>query len=142
MEPVQNLASGAAGFQPEAAAGLSRRLFDFGRVDAEVTQSKASEAEALSRYRQSVLIAVEDVEDASTAMVQFERQSSELKVEVEALACARDASQEDYEAGAIALTDVLDADRDLLVAQDNLAQARADTGRAGVALFRALGVGW
>jgi outer membrane protein TolC len=76
------------------------------------------------------------------ALVQFESQSSELKHEVDALARARDASQEDYEAGAIALTDVLDADRELLVAQDNLAQTRADTGRAGVALFRALGGGW
>src|SRR5271154_883359 len=132
----------AASFQPEAAAGLRWRLFDFGRVDAEVAQAKAADAEALTRYRQSVLTAAEDVENASTALVQFERQSSELKVEVEALARARDASQEDYEAGAIALTDVLDADRKLLVAQENLAQTRADTGRAGVALFRALGGGW
>jgi outer membrane protein TolC len=132
----------AESFQPEAAAGLRWRLFDFGRVDAEVTQAKAADAEALSRYRESVLKAAEDVENASMALVQFERQSAELKREVDALARARDASQEDYEAGAIALTDVLDADRELLVAQDNLAQTRADTGRAGVALFRALGGGW
>jgi len=132
----------AGSFQPEAAAGLRWRLFDFGRVDAEVAQAKAADAEALTRYRQSVLKAAEDVENASMALVQFESQSSELKHEVDALARARDASQEDYEAGAIALTDVLDADRELLVAQDNLAQTRADTGRAGVALFRALGGGW
>ncbi len=132
----------AESFQPEAAAGLRWRLFDFGRVDAEVAQAKAADAEALTRYRQSVLKAAEDVENASVALVQFEGQSSELRREVDALARARDASQEDYEAGAIALTDVLDADRELLVAQDNLAQTRADTGRAGVALFRALGGGW
>jgi len=88
------------------------------------------------------LIAAEDVENASTAPVQLERQSSELTVEVDGFARAGDASQEDCEAGAIALTDVLEADRELLVAQDNLAQARADAGRAGVALYRALGGGW
>jgi NodT family efflux transporter outer membrane factor (OMF) lipoprotein len=132
----------AESFQPAAAAGIRWRLFDFGRVDAEVTQARAADTEALSRYRESVLKAAEDVENASMALVQFERQSAELKREVDALARARDESQEDYEAGAIALTDVLDSDRELLVAQDNLAQSRADTGRAGVALFRALGGGW
>jgi NodT family efflux transporter outer membrane factor (OMF) lipoprotein len=132
----------AAAFQPEAAAGLRWRLFDFGRVDAEVAQAKGADAEALARYRQSVLRAAEDVENALMALVQFESQSSQLTREVDALARARDASQEDYEAGALALIDVLDADRELLVAQDDLAHTRADTGRAGVALFRALGGGW
>jgi outer membrane protein TolC len=37
---------------------------------------------------------------------------------------------------------VLDADRLLLVAQDELAKTRADTARAAVASFRALGGGW
>jgi len=38
----------------------------------------------------------------------------------------------------IALTDVLDADRQLLTAQDELAQTRADSARAAVGTFRAL----
>jgi len=37
------------------AAGLRWRLFDFGKVDAEVGQAKGAEAEALAKYRQSVL---------------------------------------------------------------------------------------
>src|SRR5256886_13454051 len=45
---------------------------------------------------------------------------------------ARDASQEAYQGGVIALTDVLDADRQLLTAQDELAQTRADSARAAV----------
>jgi outer membrane protein TolC len=44
--------------------------------------------------------------------------------------------------GAIDLTDVLDADRQLLSAQDELARTRSDTARAAVASFRALGGGW
>jgi outer membrane protein TolC len=42
----------------------------------------------------------------------------------------------------IALTDVLDANRQLLAAQDELAQTRADAARAAVGTFRALGGGW
>jgi NodT family efflux transporter outer membrane factor (OMF) lipoprotein len=132
----------ADGFQPAAALGLRWRLFDFGRVDAEVALARGVDAQALAHYRLAVLRAAEDVEDALMALVQIEDQTRELRLEVAALTRARDASQEDYEAGAIALTDVLDADRDLLVAQDNLAQARADAARAGVAVFRAMGGGW
>jgi len=54
----------------------------------------------------------------------------------------RDRSQEAYEAGAIALTDVLDADRQLLVARDDLALTKETAARAAVASFRALGGGW
>ena len=55
---------------------------------------------------------------------------------------ARDLSQQSYVAGVIPLTDVLDSDRQLLVARDDLAHTQADTARAAVRAFRALGGGW
>jgi NodT family efflux transporter outer membrane factor (OMF) lipoprotein len=132
----------AASFQPEATAGLRWRLFDFGRVDAEVSQANSANAQALLIYRQTVLRAAEDVENAFMALAQLEAQTHDLRDEVDALARARDASQESYLGGASALTDVLDADRQLLVAQDEFARTRADTDRAAVMAFRALGGGW
>ena len=63
-------------------------------------------------------------------------------VDFGALTRARDTAEEDYKAGAIALTDVLDADRELLAAQDDLVRVHTDTARATVGLFRALGGGW
>jgi len=133
---------GAASFQPEATAGLRWRLFDFGRIDAEVAQADSVHAQALLAYRQSVLRATEDVENAFMALAQLELQTHELANEVDALARARDASQEAYLGGASSLTDVLDAERQSLVAQDELARTRADTDRAAVLSFRALGGGW
>ncbi len=132
----------AATFQPEGVAGLRWRVFDFGKVSAEVAQAKGANAEALARYRQAVLRAAEDVEDAFTSLVQLEAHQQELLSEVAALRRARDASQEAYQGGVIALSDVLDADRQLLTAQDQLAQTRADSARAAVGTFRALGGGW
>lgn len=132
----------AATFQPVAAAGLRWRLFDFGRVDAEVAQAKGANAEALARYRQSILRAAEDVEDAFTALVQLEAHGEELQREVTALKHARDSSQKAYAAGVIPLTDLLDADRQLLAAQDQLALTRANTDQAVVQSFRAIGGGW
>ncbi|HXR91758.1 MAG TPA: efflux transporter outer membrane subunit [Steroidobacteraceae bacterium] len=132
----------AGSFQPEATAGLRWRLFDFGRIDAEVAQADSAHAQALLAYRQTVLRATEDVENAFMALAQLELQTRELVNEVDALARARDASQESYLGGASSLTDVLDADRQSLVAQDELARTRADTDRAAVMSFRALGGGW
>jgi outer membrane protein TolC len=121
---------------------LRWRLFDFGRVDAEVTQANSANAETLLAYRQSVLRATEDVENAFMALAQLELQTQDLRNEVDALTRARDASQRSYLAGASSLTDVLDADRESLQAQDELARTRADTDRAAVMSFRALGGGW
>jgi outer membrane protein TolC len=74
--------------------------------------------------------------------MQLQIEIHELGDEVDALRRARDTSQELYLAGASSLTDVLDAERESLVAQDELARARADSDRSAVASFRALGGGW
>jgi NodT family efflux transporter outer membrane factor (OMF) lipoprotein len=132
----------AATFQPQAIAGLRWRLFDFGKVRAEVAQARGANAEALARYQQAVLRAAEEVENAFTSLVQLEAHQQELLTEVAALKRARDASQEAYQGGVSALTDVLDADRQLLTAQDELAQTRTDSARAAVGTFRAMGGGW
>jgi outer membrane protein TolC len=107
-----------------------------------VAQANASNAEALLTYRQSVLRATEDVENAFMALSELETQSGEIVKEVDALDRARDASQRSYLAGASSLTDVLDADRQTLSAKDELARTRADTDRSVVSAFRALGGGW
>lgn len=131
-----------ATFQPQGLAGLRWRLFDFGKVGAEVAQARGGEAQALAEYRESMLHAAEDVENAFTILVQLEAHDRELQIEVAALQRARDSSQEAYVGGVIALTDVLDADRQLLAARDELAQTKSGAARAAVGVFRALGGGW
>jgi len=132
----------AKAFQPIGTGAIRWRLFDFGKVDAEVKQAKGAKAEALSKYRQSVLRAAEDVENALMSLVQSEQHVSDLQREVDSFARSRDLSQRAYEAGAIELTDVLDANRELLTARDELDLARTDAARAAVSTFRALGGGW
>ena len=132
----------AGGFQPAAVAGLRWGLFDFGRVDAEVKQAPGANAEALLVYRQAVLRAAEDVENALATLTETQVYVSEVQAEVQSLARARDLSQQAYRAGSITLTDVLDADRELLRAQDQLDANRADAARAAVAVFRSFGGGW
>lgn len=130
------------GFQPVSVVGLRWRLFDFGAVAAEVKQARGANAEALIRYRNSVLHAAEDVEDAFSLLVQSENRRNEILHEIDELQRARDLSEQSYAAGVIPLTDVLDADRQLLVAKDELAETRESAARAAVGTFRALGGGW
>ena len=118
------------------------RLFDFGKVDAEVVQARGANAEALAIYRQSVLKAAEDVEDSLTVLVQTQLRVSEVQDEVDSLVKARDLSEQAYRAGSITLTDVLDADSQLLTARDVADSSRANAARAAVGVFRALGGGW
>jgi len=130
------------GFQPVSVVGLRWRLFDFGRVAAEVAEARGANAEALLQYRSSVLHAAEDVEDAFSLLVQSENRRNEILREIAELQRVRDRSEESYAAGVIPLTDVLDADRQLLVAKDDLAVARESAARAAVGSYRALGGGW
>ncbi|MCW3674608.1 efflux transporter outer membrane subunit [Burkholderia cenocepacia] len=132
----------ARSFQPVGTGALQWRLFDFGKVDAEVKQARGANAEALAQYRAAALKATQDVEDAFVTLAQTELRNRELQQEVTALMRARDLSEKAYRAGSITLTDVLDADRQLLVARDDLDATRADAARAAVRTFRALGGGW
>jgi NodT family efflux transporter outer membrane factor (OMF) lipoprotein len=137
----QKLLTGA-GFQPEAMAGLHWRLFDFGKIDAQVAAARGANAEALANYRAAVLRATEDVENALTALVQSAQEVRELTRETASLGRAADAAEDAYRGGAVSLIDVLDSDRQMLIAQDDLARVRADTARAAVSSYRALGGGW
>jgi NodT family efflux transporter outer membrane factor (OMF) lipoprotein len=130
------------GFQPISVVGLRWRLFDFGAVAAEVKRARGANAEALIQYQSSVLHAAEDVEDAFSLLVQSENRRNEILREIAELQRVRDLSQQSYAAGVIPLTDVLDADRQLLAAKDDLAVARESAARAAVGSYRALGGGW
>jgi len=129
-------------FQVVGAGALRWRLFDFGKIDAEVARARGANAEALSHYRQAVLRGAEDVENALMMLTQTQIHLAMLQSQVESLTKARDLSQQAYRAGSIALTDVLDAGRQLLTAQDQLHASRADVARAAVGVYRAFGGGW
>jgi outer membrane protein TolC len=53
--------------QAAGVLGLRWRLFDFGRIDAQIEQAQGQKAEALAAYRLAALRATEDVEDAISA---------------------------------------------------------------------------
>ena len=122
--------------------GLRWRLFDFGRVDAEISAARGQEAEALAAYRLAVLRATEDVENAFSALVKREAQVGILTRGESSLGRARENADAAYRGGVVSLIEVLDADTNLLQLRDAKAQARTEAARAAIASFRALGGGW
>lgn len=128
--------------QAQGIFGLRWRLFDFGRVDAEIAAAKGANAEALAAYRLAVLRASQDVEDAFSAWNKREAQEKILAGGEAALSRARDASLAAYQGGTVSLIEVLNADSSLLQTRDVRAQAQVESASAAIASFRALGGGW
>lgn len=138
---VGGLFSGNA-TQANGILGLRWRLFDFGRVDAEIKAARGRNAEALAAYRLTVLKASQDVENAFSTLVQQETRAATLARGEIALTRARETSDRAYRGGVVSLVEVLDADRRLLETRDSAIQARTAASRGAVASFRALGGGW
>ncbi|MNB83984.1 Outer membrane protein OprM precursor [compost metagenome] len=131
-----------ASWEIDVFGGLRWRLFDFGRINAQIDQAKGQEQEALAAYRLSVLRATEDVENALSALINSETQTAMLIRGETALASARRSSFIAYQQGTSNLIDVLHNDENLLQASDAKAQAQTESAHAAVAAFRALGGGW
>lgn len=136
-----NLFSGAAN-QSSAVVGLRWRLFDFGRINAQINQAKGLEAERLAAYKQAVLQATEEVENAFSAQLNREAQAQTLTQGVDSLQRAREAAFAAYQQGTVSLIEVLYADDSVLRASDARLQAQTESARAAVAAFKALGGGW
>ncbi|EJU09919.1 RND efflux system outer membrane lipoprotein NodT [Sphingomonas sp. LH128] len=128
--------------QAQGAAGLRWRLFDFGRIDAEVAQARGANAEQLAAYRLAVLRAAQDVEDALSALAARQRQQTVLSRGEDSLVRARTASTAAYKGGVVSLIEVLDADARLLATRDALVRAQVGATQSAITSFRALGGGW
>lgn len=132
----------SAAFQPALLAGIHWRLFDFGKVDAEVAGARGTQAEALSAYRQSVLRATEDVEDALSTLARTDAQAQQRQRIIESAQRSSQSIERSFQAGASSMVDVCKRQRGLLIAERAGAANRSDRARATVELFRALGGGW
>ncbi len=122
-----------------AVFGLRWRLFDFGRIDAEVASARGREAELGAAYRLAVLRAAEDVENAAAARFEREAQLVSMSAMVQSLERSVNALQAAHGAGTVSLIDVLGAQRQLSGARDAAAQLSGEVSRAAVSIARAVG---
>ncbi len=121
---------------------LTWPAFDLGRVRARIRAADASAEGFLAAYEQAVLTALEEAENALVQFARTRQRQAHLQIAAEASAKAVELARIRYTNGVDSFLNVLDAQRQLLVIQDQLAQSETETGLALVALYKALGGGW
>jgi len=112
------------------------------RVRANLHASEARADAAQANYQQSVLLAIEDIDNAVTGFNQQRVRVDHLIEQGTQSKRAADLARVRYQEGATSFLELLDAERTQLAAEDDLAQAEAAINTRAVALYKALGGGW
>lgn len=121
---------------------LSIPIFQGGRLVSSVRLARAQQASAALDYRQTVLTALQDVENALVSYRADQARVTALDETTGSLQRAFDLASDSYRQGISTFIDVLDAQRQLAQAQEQATQARMQSALDLVALYKALGGGW
>ena len=122
--------------------GMRWNLFDFGRVRGAVAEERALTEQAYLAYDNTVLLAIEEAENAIAAFLRERERRAALERVVSASRRSAELAQELYKEDLSDFQNVLDAQRTLFNAQDGLAESEGACVGALISLFRALGGGW
>ncbi len=123
-------------------ASLLQPIFDGGRLRAQVDVAASRERELVENYRRSILVALADVEGALASGGRSAVQEGLQAQVVEQARIALRLAEIRYREGVDDLLAVLDAQRTLFQAEDQMAQVRLSRLQAAIGLYRALGGGW
>jgi outer membrane protein, multidrug efflux system len=122
--------------------GVSMPLFTGGKVGKQVDVARARAEQARYGYEQTVLTALQEVENALAGVRAARNQVAAQQTQVDALRRALRLAELRYQSGASSYLDLLDAQRSLFGAELSLAQVQGQQATASVELYRALGGGW
>ncbi|NOY12627.1 MAG: efflux transporter outer membrane subunit, partial [Deltaproteobacteria bacterium] len=123
-------------------AGLLQPLFHGGELSAKRRAAGAAYNQAAAHYRQTVLLAFQNVADVLRALA-VDAQALRAQADVEAAAKATlELTQKQFELGAVSYLSPLVARRDYQQARIGLIVARGQRYADTAALFQALGGGW
>jgi multidrug efflux system outer membrane protein len=121
---------------------VSLPIFSGGKLTGQVRIANLQQQEALLSYRQVVLNAFHEVDDALIAYAADQRRASAVQQQLEGARRSRELAAARYRDGLSAYIEVLDADRQAHEAEQDLAQADVAAAADLIALFKALGGGW
>ena len=121
---------------------LAQTVFNGGLTDAQVAAARATYDSSVATYRQTVLVAIQQVEDELAAVPVLAREES---IQDKAVAAAKQAVQialNEYQAGTQNFTTVVTAEATALSDEESALTTREQRFAAAVALIVALGGGW
>jgi outer membrane protein, multidrug efflux system len=120
----------------------SQTLFDAGKTRANVRFADADYMAAVAAYRQTVLTAMEEVENGITGLASLERAEIQANASVRSAQRAFDIASERYKGGVDTYLDVITAEQTLLTNQRQAVQIQGQQFTTAVFLVKALGGGW
>jgi outer membrane protein, multidrug efflux system len=126
----------------DAGPTVQWNLFAAGSIVANVHVQNARQEQALNNYKQTVLTALQDVENALTAYAREQVRRESLARSADADQQAMDLSIQLYKNGLADFLRVLDSETALYSAQDALVQSDQTVSLDLVQLYKALGGGW
>jgi len=120
----------------------SQTLFDAGKTRANVQFAKEDYTAAVAAYRQTVLNAMEEVENGITGLTYLDRASVQAVASVNSAQRAYDIASDRYKGGVDTYLDVITAQQTLLDNQRQAVQIQGQQFATAVYLIKALGGGW
>jgi outer membrane protein, multidrug efflux system len=129
-------------FTSSVIGGLTAPLFNRGKIRQQIEIQGAVEERALIAYEQTILGALEDVENALVELANVQRRAEALAASADASRKAADLARNRYAAGLTSYQSVLDTERTVLSAEDGLKSTEAESTSAVIRLYKALGGGW
>jgi multidrug efflux system outer membrane protein len=121
---------------------LVQPILNFGRIEAQIDAADARQRQAFLGYQQTVLEALEDMENALSGYLNETKRNAFLTTEVRQNRKAADLAMQQYKNGYTGLLDVLVAVRDLLDSESSLAASDASLRNDLVNIYTAAGGGW
>ena len=122
--------------------GVSIPIFTGGQVGKQVDVARARAEQARYGYEQTVLQALQEVNDALVGVRASRDVAAAQERQTEALRSAYRLADRRYQNGISSYLEVLDSQRNLFTAELALAQAQRQQLAAAVQLYKALGGGW
>ena len=123
-------------------AGAVAPVFDAGTNQSRLAAARSTYDEALAGYRQTLLVALREVEDALGDLKGLSRSRAALEAALASSKDSRQLSQERYNQGLTSYLEVVDADRTVLQTRLALSAVDAQHRISLAALAKALGGGW
>ena len=125
-----------------AALNIDWSFLDRGRVKARIAASRADGNAQLAQYQQTVLLALEDVDDALVRYARSREEDAALRQAAIDSKRAADLANVRYREGATGLLDLLEAERAQLQDEDAYATSHLGSAADAVSLYKSLAGGW